>query len=125
VLESITHSTADVIDAMTGEEGVSLGTLRVDGGAARNDWLMQAQADLLGRPVIRPEASELTAIGAAGLAGIGAGLWEGPGELATARGGDVTFDPDPRAMELVPVQRREWKRAVDAVLFWTAEGGTK
>lgn len=125
VLESIAHSTADVIDAMTGEEGVSLGTLRVDGGAARNDWLMQAQADLLGRTVIRPEASELTAIGAAGLAGIGAGLWEGPGELATARGGDVTFDPDPRAMELVPVQRREWKRAVDAVLFWTAEGGTE
>ncbi|MEE8487128.1 MAG: glycerol kinase GlpK [Gemmatimonadota bacterium] len=125
VLESIAHSTADVIDAMTGEEGVSLGTLRVDGGAARNDWLMQAQADLLGRPVIRPEASELTAIGAAGLAGIGAGLWEGPGELATARGRDVTFNPDPRAMELVPVQRREWKRAVDAVLFWTAEGGTE
>jgi glycerol kinase len=121
VLESIAHSTADVIDAMTGDGAVTLGTLRVDGGAARNDWLLQAQADLLGRPVIRPEASELTAIGAAGLAGIGAGLWEGPGELATARGGDVTFDPNRQATELVPAQRREWKRAIDAVLFWTAE----
>ena len=106
---------------MTGDGAVTLGTLRVDGGAARNDWLLQAQADLLGRPVIRPEASELTAIGAAGLAGIGAGLWEGPGELATARGGDVTFHPNPEATELVPAQRREWKRAIDAVLFWTAE----
>ena len=115
----------DVIDAMTGEQGVSLATLRVDGGASRNDWLMQAQADLLGRPVVRPEASELTAIGAAGLAGIGSGLWEGPGELATARGGDVTFDPDPCALELVPAQRREWKRAIDAVLVWAATGSTE
>ena len=125
VLESIAHSTADVIDAMTGEAGLSLGTLRVDGGAARNDWLMQTQADLLGRPVIRPEASELTAIGAAGLAGIGAGLWRGPEELATARGGDAVFDPNPQAKEFVPAQRREWKRAIDAVLAWTAEGSTE
>jgi glycerol kinase len=125
VLESIAHSTADVIDAMTGEDGFSLGTLRVDGGAARNDWLMQAQADLLGRPVIRPQASELTAIGAAGLAGIGAGLWEGPAELATARGGDVVFDPNPQACESMSARRREWKRAIHAVLAWTAEGSTE
>ena len=122
VLESIAHSSADVIEAMTGAMGVDLGTLRVDGGAARNDWLMQAQADLLGRPVIRPKASELTAIGAAGLAGVGAGLWVGPDELERARGGDVRFEPEPRAMELAPAQRRQWKRAIDAVLFWAAGG---
>lgn len=125
VLESIAHSTVDVIEAMTGEAAVGLDTLRVDGGAARNDWLMQAQADLLGRPVIRPAASELTAIGAAGLAGVGAGLWDGPDELATARGGDVRFDPNPSAMERVPEQRREWKRAIEAVLAWAAEGSAE
>ncbi len=125
VLESIAHSTVDVIEAMTGAAEVRLDTLRVDGGAARNDWLMQAQADFLGRPVIRPAASELTAIGAAGLAGIGAGLWGGPDELATARGGDVRFDPNPSAMKRVPAQRLEWKRAIDAVLMWTAEGSAE
>jgi len=122
VLESIAHSTVDVIEAMTNDTRLELGTLRVDGGAARNDWLMQTQADLLGRPVVRPAASELTAIGAAGLAGVGAGLWTGTDELATARGGDVRFEPEPRAKKLVPAQRREWKRAIDAVLTWAARG---
>lgn len=123
VLESITQSTADVIEAMTHGMGAGLATLRVDGGAARNDWLMQDQADLLDRPVVRPEASELTAIGAAGLAGVGSGLWSGSNELAVARGAEQLFEPSPDAAAVRNDRRREWKRAIDAVLSWAAEGG--
>jgi glycerol kinase len=123
VLESITQSTADVIEAMIEGVGGGLGTLRVDGGAARNDWMMQDQADLLGRPVVRPEASELTAIGAAGLAGVGSGIWSGADELSVARGEEQSFEPRPGAAAGRAGRRREWKRAINAVLYWTAEGG--
>ncbi|MGI9037546.1 MAG: glycerol kinase GlpK [Gemmatimonadota bacterium] len=122
VLESMAQSTADVIEAMTGAGGLSLTALRVDGGAARNDWLMQQQADLIGHTVIRPEAAELTAIGAAGLAGVGSGLWEGAKELAVARGGEREFEPAADAPERAERRRHEWKRAVDAVLVWTRDG---
>lgn len=122
VLESMAHSTADVIDAMTRPDGLALTELRVDGGAARNDWLMQTQADLIGHRVVRPKATELTAIGAAGLAGVGAGLWSGPEELGAARGEETEFRPGPRADEQAEARRRAWRRAVDAVLEWTATG---
>jgi glycerol kinase len=107
---------------MTGAGGLALTALRVDGGAARNDWLMQAQADLIGHTVIRPAAAELTAIGAAGLAGVGSGLWEGAAELAVARGGETEFEPAPDSPGRAERRRHEWKRAVDAVLVWTREG---
>ncbi|MFW6083788.1 MAG: glycerol kinase GlpK [Gemmatimonadota bacterium] len=123
VLESMAHSTADVIDAMIRPGELALTELRVDGGAARNDWLMQAQADLVGHRVVRPQATELTAIGAAGLAGVGAGLWEGPEELSAARGEETEFRPGPRADRRAEARRRAWRRAVDAVLEWTAAGG--
>ena len=123
VLESIAQSTADVIEAMTAPADIELAALRVDGGAARNDWLMQAQADLIGQTVVRPEATELTAIGAAGLAGVGAGLWDGPDELATARGGETEFHPRAGSDERVDARRRDWKRAIHAVLEWTEAGG--
>jgi glycerol kinase len=122
VLESMAQSTADVIDAMTTPADLRLTELRVDGGAARNDWLMQAQADLVGHTVVRPEASELTAIGAAGLAGVGAGLWEGAPQLATARGAETKFEPAPGADEPAAARRRAWKRAIHAVLDWTEAG---
>jgi glycerol kinase len=123
VLESMAQSTADVIEAMTAPGNLELAALRVDGGAARNDWLMQEQADLIGHTVIRPEATELTAIGAAGLAGVGAGLWNGSEELATARGAETEFAPRPGADEKAEARRHEWRRAIRAVLAWTDAGG--
>lgn len=123
VLESMAQSTADVIEAMTAPGDLELTALRVDGGAARNDWLMQAQADLIGQSVIRPEATELTAIGAAGLAGVGAGLWSGPEELGVARGHETEFAPRPGTDEQADARRRDWRRAIRAVLEWTDAGG--
>ena len=79
-LESLAYQTRDVVEAMEKDSGISLHELRVDGGAAQNDWLMQFQADVLGIPVIRPAMVANTGKGAALLAGIGVGLWK-PGEV--------------------------------------------
>jgi len=76
-LESLAYQTRDVVEAMEEDSGVRLRTLRVDGGAAQNNWLMQFQADLLGRPVVRPRLVETTALGAARLAGLAANFWRG------------------------------------------------
>ena len=72
---------ADVLEAVHSETGTPLGALRVDGGAAVNDLLMQFQADLLGVPVVRPQVTETTALGAAYLAGLATGFWANPQEL--------------------------------------------
>ena len=73
-LEAMAFSTKEVLDAMTADAHLRLAALQVDGGAAANDWLMQFQADLLGVPVARPDVVETTALGAAGLAGLTAGV---------------------------------------------------
>ncbi len=90
--------------------------LRVDGGAAANDWLMQFQADVLGIPVERPDLVETTALGAAGLAGIALGVWNSPAEFLAGRR-FTRFEPVMSAGE-----RRErlagWRRAVGAALAW-------
>ena len=90
--------------------------LRVDGGAAANDWLMQFQADVLGVPVERPAMLETTALGAAGLAGIATGLWSSVDEL---RGGDAVrrFEPAISAAERA-TRLSAWERAVHAALAW-------
>ena len=74
-LESIAYQTYDAVDAMQRASGIELSELRADGGASTNDWLMQFQADILGVPVVLPEITEVTALGAAYLAGVGIGLW--------------------------------------------------
>jgi glycerol kinase len=74
-LESIAYQTIDAVEAMEGTSGERFEELRVDGGAVVNSWLMQFQADLLGRPVVVPEIAETTALGAAYLAGIATGAW--------------------------------------------------
>jgi glycerol kinase len=115
------YSTRDVMDAMTGASGVRLSTLKTDGGAAANDWLMQFQADVLGVPVRRPSLVEMTARGAAGLAGIATGFWESPGEFAAARPDEAVFTPamgdDERRAALAG-----WQRAVDAACAWATGG---
>jgi glycerol kinase len=80
-LESIAFQVADVLEAVQSETETPLAALRVDGGAAVNDLLMQFQADVLGVPVVRPQVTETTALGAAYLAGLATGFWAGPEEL--------------------------------------------
>ena len=91
-LESIAFQVADVLEAVQSET-TPLAALRVDGGAAVNNLLMQFQADLLGVPVVRPQVTETTALGAAYLAGLATGFWASPEELRAKRQGDVRFEP--------------------------------
>ena len=115
-LESMAYGTADLLRAVTESSALDVPVLRVDGGAAANDFLMQFQADLLGVPVERPAMLETTALGAAGLAGIATGVWSSVEEL---RGSDGIrrFEPaigaDERAARV-----RAWERAVHAALAW-------
>ena len=108
-LEAIAQSTCDLTDAMGG-----VTELRVDGGAAQNDWLMQDLADLLGAPVERPLALELTAYGAGRLAAIGIG---GDLPAAVGLGGGSVFEPGARS-ERREARRVEWQRAIRAALAW-------
>jgi len=91
--------------------------LRVDGGAAVNDMLMQFQADLLGVPVVRPQVTETTALGAAYLAGLTTGFWPGTPELRAQREGDVRFEPRMSASERSE-RRGRWSRAVERAKGW-------
>jgi glycerol kinase len=115
-LESIVHSSAELLSAMAGAEGVEVPALRVDGGAAANDWMMQHQADILGIPVERPDMVETTALGAAGLAGIALGVWGSTAEFLTRRR-FARFEPRMTTAER-DRRRSEWQRAVEAALTW-------
>ena len=117
-LESIAFQVADVLDAVHSDTGSTLGALRVDGGAAVNDLMMQFQADVLGVPVIRPRVTETTALGAAYLAGLATGFWPGPDALRAKREGDVRFEPRMSAQERAD-RRGMWKRAVDRTKNWS------
>jgi glycerol kinase len=115
-LESIAYQTRDVIECLRADSGLALGSLRVDGGASANDFLMQFQADLLGAPVERPQMLEATAKGAAALAGLAVGFWRDRAELA---GGGALRVFEPRLSS----ERREalyagWKRAVERARGW-------
>jgi glycerol kinase len=123
-VEAMALSTMDVIEAMSVDPDLSLSSLRADGGASGNDWLMQFQADVLGVPVLRPAARELTAVGAAGLAGLAAGFWQEPEEFLAARGPEDRFSPAPEARAAVDGAVRGWRRAVDTTIHWaTRESG--
>jgi glycerol kinase len=115
-LEAMAYGTAEVLDAMRSRSGVSFERLRVDGGASVNDWLMQFQSDIIGVPVERPELVETTALGAAGLAGIAAGVWRDSTEFHSVRRYTI-FTP-----RLSGVDRENliagWNRAVGAALMW-------
>jgi len=115
VLESIAYQSKDVLDAMEEDAGFRLKALRVDGGAAMNDLLMQFQADLLGTPVERPVHYETTALGAAYLAGLGAGVFGGREEIAAQWRLDRRFEP---AMDAAERDRlyAGWQRAVRAAM---------
>jgi len=122
-LEAMAFSTKDVLDAMLADAKLRLAALQVDGGAAANDWLMQFQADLLGVPVARPDVIETTALGAAGLAGLGVGVWAAPEECLAGRT-FRRFTPGAGALA-AQAGEAEWRRAVDATLRWAAARGRR
>ena len=117
VLESIAYQSMDVLKAMEEDAGISLGELKVDGGASANDFLMQFQADITGQAVHRPSCIETTALGAAYLAGLSVGYWKDKGEIREnwqlGKRFDVSMEKEVRK-ELV----RGWKRAVRCALAW-------
>src|ERR1017187_3608037 len=115
-LESLAFQVADVLKAVESET-TPLAALRVDGGASVNNLLMQFQADLLGVPVVRPQVTETTALGAAYLAGLATGFWAGPKELRQKREGDVRFEPKMAACERAERLGR-WQRAVERAKGW-------
>jgi glycerol kinase len=110
-LEGIALQNCDLLSAMEADAGLHLHTLRVDGGAAQNDLLMQLQADLLGVPLQRPQMLESTALGAALLAGLGVGLWRSLAEVAQAQRLDRTFTPQLGPSEVAAMKQR-WADAV-------------
>jgi glycerol kinase len=116
-LEAIAYQTADVLDAMQSDSAIRLKELRVDGGATRNDMLMQFQADVLGVPVVRPRIHETTALGAAYLAGLGVGYWSSADQLAAQWQADRTFEPrmDRGQAETLLAA---WRKAVERSKDW-------
>ena len=116
-LESIAFQVADVLEAVESET-TPLAALRVDGGAAVNNLLMQFQADVLGVPVVRPHVTETTAMGAAYLAGLATGFWANPEALRDRRQGDVRFEPKMDVNERAE-RRGLWRRAVERAKGWT------
>jgi glycerol kinase len=116
-VEAIALQSADLADAMQGDAGVPLRELRVDGGAAVNNLLMQIEADLLGAPVVRPQVTETTALGAAYLAGLAVGYWHDQDEIAALWAKDRVFMPQPQR-DAVAALRHRWQRAVARSLDW-------
>lgn len=118
-LEALAYQTKDVLDAMEQDAGVPLAALRVDGGAAANNLLMQFQADILGVPVERPAIVETTAFGAAALAGVAVGLWDQE-TLAARWQAETRFVP---AMTEAERKKRYagWKKAVERAMRWASE----
>jgi glycerol kinase len=118
-LEAICFQTRDVLEAMHADAGIALDRLRVDGGAARNNLLMQLQADILGVPVERPSVVETTALGAAYLAGLAVGYWPNVEELAAHAHVERRFEPRISAYER-DAMYRGWQRAVERSKGWAA-----
>jgi glycerol kinase len=116
-LESIAYQSADVLSAMQADAGITLAELRVDGGAAANDTLMQFQADVLGVPVVRPKVLETTALGAAYLAGLAVGYWNDAGDIARNWQVDRRFEPAMPA-ERVEALTAGWNKAVERAKGW-------
>ena len=116
-LESIAYQTRDVIDAMQADSGIKLSALRVDGGAVANNFLMQFQSDVLDVAVHRPQVTEVTALGAAYLAGLAVGFWGNLDELAGKAVIDRSFEPH-HDEEKRNQRYRGWKRAVKCAQSW-------
>jgi glycerol kinase len=119
-LDSLCYQTYDVLRAMEADSGIGLGSLKVDGGASANDYLMQTQSDINNAPVERPACVESTALGAAYLAGLAVGYWKDQAEVVRNAAIDRIFNPimdeDTRRKRI-----RGWNRAVKCALAWAAD----
>jgi len=116
-LEGIAYQTRDVLDAMQADSGIKLSALRVDGGAVANNFLMQFQADVLDTQVRRPKVTEVTALGAAYLAGLAVGFWDSVEELSDKAELDRSFEPH-HDEEKRNRRYKGWKRAVRCAQTW-------
>jgi glycerol kinase len=108
---------AELLEAMQKDAAIPLAELRVDGGASRNDLLMQFQADILGVPVVRPLVTETTALGAAYLAGLAVGFWASQEEIA------AQWKEERRFIPAIPQERRltmlaRWRKAIERSRDW-------
>ena len=119
-LDSIAYQTNDVLTAMRADSGIELTALRVDGGASANNYLMQAQADLIGAPVMRPTCVETTAMGAAYLAGLAVGYWPDKEDVVKNWAVDQVFHPQMDA-DTRTAHIRGWNRAVRCAYGWAKE----
>ncbi len=119
-LDAIAFQVADVMDAMREDSGIDLAALRVDGGAACNDLLLQIQADLLGVPVVRPAVTETTALGAAYLAGLAVGYWKDRDAIAANGSTERRFEPVLPADQAAS-RRARWRDAVRLAGNWAAD----
>ncbi len=119
-LESIAFQSAELLQAMQQDAGGTVSELRVDGGAAANNLLMQFQADLLGLPVVRPNILESTALGAAYLAGLATGVWADEAQIAAHWRMDRRFEPSVRADEAA-ARMAQWRRALERSKRWEAQ----
>lgn len=117
-LEGIAYQTRDVLDAMQADSGIKLANLRVDGGAVANNFLMQFQSDVLNTEVHRPQVTEVTALGAAYLAGLAVGYWDSIDELQNKAELDRTFEPHDDE-EKRNRRYKGWKRAVKCAQTWS------
>ncbi|MEZ9071025.1 glycerol kinase GlpK [Vibrio splendidus] len=117
-LEGIAYQTRDVLDAMQADSGIKLAKLRVDGGAVANNFLMQFQSDVLDTEVHRPEVTEVTALGAAYLAGLAVGFWDSIDELQDKAVLDRTFMPH-HDEEKRNRRYKGWKRAIKCAQVWS------
>jgi glycerol kinase len=116
-LESIAYQSRDLVECLAADAQIQPERLRVDGGATRNDFLMQFQADILGIPLWRPRRTEVTAFGAAALAGLGVGLWPDRSVFASLPRGGTEFEPRMDADQRESLYAN-WKRAVERARGW-------
>ncbi|MFX0114556.1 MAG: glycerol kinase GlpK [Candidatus Hodarchaeota archaeon] len=116
-LESMCFQTVDVADAMTADSGISFSSLRIDGGAVKNNLLCQIQANLIGVPVVRPKVEETTALGAAYAAGLACDFWDDLDDLKNNWQVDRVFDPSTEDAER-QVRYHQWKKAVQRSQKW-------
>jgi glycerol kinase len=120
-LESIAFQTMEVLKAMQSDSGIEIRELRVDGGAAQNNLLLQFQADIIKAAVVRPEVTEVTAIGTAYLAGLAVGFWKNIDEIQQQWKINKRYEPGSEDREALI---KGWHRAVEAVTFWAGKGET-
>lgn len=119
-LEAIALQVADVFEAMEKDAGFKLTELRVDGGASKNNLLMQMQADILGVPVVRPKIVETTALGAAYLAGLATGVWSAPQDIAVLWQQEARFEPQwPDSQRAA--KRTRWRQAIERAKGWSED----